>query len=76
MERRLAAILAADVAGYTRLMGVDEAGTLGRLRDYSQSRQDRVLQSRQDRVLIEDVSLWLPELLSDVIAEESNDDVL
>jgi hypothetical protein len=68
MERRLAAILAADVAGYTRLMGADEAGTLGRLRDYSQS--------RQDRVLIEDVSLWLPELLSDVIAEESNDDVL
>lgn len=32
MERRLAAILAADVAGYSRLMGVDEAGTLARLR--------------------------------------------
>src|SRR5215467_10529251 len=30
--RRLAAILAADVAGYSRLIGVDEAGTLGRLR--------------------------------------------
>jgi adenylate cyclase len=30
--RRLAAILAADVAGYSRLMGVDEEGTLGRLR--------------------------------------------
>src|SRR5215831_18323985 len=30
--RRLAAILAADVAGYSRLMGADEAGTLGRLR--------------------------------------------
>jgi class 3 adenylate cyclase/pimeloyl-ACP methyl ester carboxylesterase len=28
MERRLAAILAADVAGYARLMGSDEAGTL------------------------------------------------
>ncbi|MEX0815775.1 MAG: adenylate/guanylate cyclase domain-containing protein, partial [Dongiaceae bacterium] len=28
MERRLAAILAADVAGYSRLMGADEAGTL------------------------------------------------
>jgi adenylate cyclase len=25
--RRLAAILAADVAGYSRLMGLDEAGT-------------------------------------------------
>jgi len=28
MERRLAAILAADVVGYTRLMQADEAGTL------------------------------------------------
>jgi adenylate cyclase len=32
MERRLAAILAADVVGYSRLMGADEAGTLGRLK--------------------------------------------
>ena len=32
MERRLAAILAADVVGYSRLMGVDEAGTLARLK--------------------------------------------
>jgi adenylate cyclase len=32
MERRLAAILAADVAGYSRLMAVDEAGTLARLK--------------------------------------------
>jgi class 3 adenylate cyclase len=32
MERRLAAILAADVVGYTRLMGDDEAGTLTRLK--------------------------------------------
>ena len=31
MERRLAAILAADVVGYTRLMGADEAGTLRRM---------------------------------------------
>jgi adenylate cyclase len=28
VQRRLAAIIAADVAGYSRLMGVDEAGTL------------------------------------------------
>ncbi len=27
MERRLAAILCADIAGYSRMMGVDEAGT-------------------------------------------------
>src|SRR4051794_32594678 len=30
--RRLAAILAADVAGYSRLMGADEEGTLARLK--------------------------------------------
>ena len=30
--RRLAAILAADVAGYSRLMGVDEEGTHERLK--------------------------------------------
>ena len=30
--RRLAAILAADVAEYSRLIGADEEGTLGRLR--------------------------------------------
>ena len=30
--RRLAAILAADVAGYSRLIGDDEEGTLNRLR--------------------------------------------
>ncbi len=32
MERRLAAILVADVVGYTRLMGEDEAGTLAALK--------------------------------------------
>ena len=31
VDRRLAAILAADVAGYSRLMGADEEGTLERL---------------------------------------------
>jgi class 3 adenylate cyclase len=30
--RRLTAILAADVAGYSRLMGTDEEGTHGRLK--------------------------------------------
>jgi class 3 adenylate cyclase len=32
LERRLAAILAADVVGYSRLMGEDEAGTLARFK--------------------------------------------
>ena len=31
VQRRLAAILSADVVGYSRLMGKDEAGTLARL---------------------------------------------
>jgi len=32
VERRLAAIMAADVVGYSRLMGADEEGTLASLR--------------------------------------------
>ena len=32
LQRRLAAILSADVVGYSRLMGIDEAGTLMRLK--------------------------------------------
>ena len=32
VERRLAAILMADVAGYSRLMGADEEGTLAALK--------------------------------------------
>ena len=32
VERRLTAILAADVAGYSRLMGLDEEGTLAQLK--------------------------------------------
>ena len=32
VQRRLAAILAADVVGFSRLMGVDEVGTLMRLK--------------------------------------------
>jgi class 3 adenylate cyclase len=34
VDRRLAAILAADVAGYSRLMGADEEGTLARLNEH------------------------------------------
>ena len=33
VERRLAAVLAADVVGYSRLMGADEAGTRARFND-------------------------------------------
>ena len=37
MQRRLAAILAADVVGYSKLMAVDEAGTLTALREHRKS---------------------------------------
>ncbi len=39
MERRLAAILAADMVGYSRLMGADEAGTLAA---YHRHRRDLI----------------------------------
>ena len=40
-QRRLAAILAADVVGYSRLMGRDESGTLARLREHRKSASSR-----------------------------------
>ena len=39
--RRPAAILAADVAGYSRLMGADEEGTLERLKALQRELVDR-----------------------------------
>jgi class 3 adenylate cyclase len=49
MERKLAAILAADVAGYSRLMGVDEEGTLTALRSLRDI-ADRVITAHRGRV--------------------------
>jgi adenylate cyclase len=47
MERRLAAILAADVVGYSRLMGEDEAGTLAELKAHRNDLIDpKVLEHR------------------------------
>ncbi|MEE9290555.1 MAG: hypothetical protein V3U99_06025 [Alphaproteobacteria bacterium] len=40
MERRLSAILAADVVGYSRLMGEDEAGTLDALKTHRKELSD------------------------------------
>src|SRR5229473_838746 len=40
VERRLEAILAADVAGYSRLMGTDEEGTLAQLKAYRKTLVD------------------------------------
>lgn len=51
MERRLAAILAADVVGYTRLMGSDEAGTLQRLTELRQQVLEPLIADHHGRVV-------------------------
>jgi adenylate cyclase len=51
VERRLAAILAADVVGYSRLMEVDEAGTLARLKTVRLELIDPALTRCKGRVI-------------------------
>jgi adenylate cyclase len=60
VDRKLAAILAADVAGYSRLMGADEEGTLNTLRAHREvvdgliaARRGRVFNSAGDSVIAE-----------------------
>ena len=61
VERRLAAILAGDVAGYSRLMGVDEEGTLRALKEHRAvllhpkiaEHRGRIVKTTGDGVLIE-----------------------
>jgi adenylate cyclase len=61
VERRLAAILAADVAGYSRLMGVDEEGTLAVLKAYRRElvgpkiseHRGRIVKTTGDGALVE-----------------------
>ena len=63
--RRLAAILAADVAGYSRLMGADEEGTLERLKAHRHETVDvkitehrgRIFKTTGDGVLVEFASV-------------------
>ncbi|MEE4239072.1 MAG: adenylate/guanylate cyclase domain-containing protein, partial [Anderseniella sp.] len=50
MERRLAAILAADVVGYSRLMAADEAGTLARLNQLRKQQLEPLIESHRGRV--------------------------
>jgi len=50
MERRLAAILAADVAGYSRLMGADEEGTLTRLKRHRGELIDPLIAEHKGRI--------------------------
>jgi adenylate cyclase len=64
-ERRLTAILAADVAGYSRLMGVDEEGTLAQLKAHRRAVVDpkigqhrgRIVKTTGDGMLVEFASI-------------------
>ena len=49
--RRLAAILAADVAGYSRLMGEDEEGTLARLKAVRRELADPKIKEHHGRIV-------------------------
>src|SRR6202049_4964132 len=51
VERRLAAVLAADVAGYSRLMGIDEEGTLARLKAAKKAFVDPAIASHRGRIV-------------------------
>src|SRR2546429_9103540 len=61
VERRLAAILASDVAGYSRLMGADEEGTLAALKAYRREliepkiaeNRGRIVKTTGDGALVE-----------------------
>ena len=65
VERRLAAILAADVAGYSRLMGADEEGTLRQLKAHRKELVDpkitehrgHIVKTTGDGMLVEFVSV-------------------
>jgi class 3 adenylate cyclase/TolB-like protein len=65
VERRLTAILAADVAGYSRLMGADEEGTLAQLKAHRRELVDsrigehrgRIVKTTGDGLLVEFASV-------------------
>ncbi|MEH2570664.1 alpha/beta fold hydrolase [Bradyrhizobium sp. AZCC 2289] len=65
MQRRLAAVLAADVVGYSRLMGVDEVGTLRSLKSHRRELVDpgiaehrgRIVKTTGDGMLVEFASV-------------------
>jgi adenylate cyclase len=65
VERKLAAIFAGDVAGYSRLMGVDEEGTLHQLKTHRKELVDpkitehrgHIVKTTGDGMLVEFVSV-------------------
>ncbi len=51
IQRRMAAILAADVVGYSRLMGEDEEGTLAALTAHRTDHIERCIAENQGRIV-------------------------
>src|SRR6202161_4572773 len=51
MQRRLAAILAADVVGYSRLMGADEIGTITSLKSHRRELVDSAIAEHRGRIV-------------------------
>jgi adenylate cyclase len=51
VERRLTAILAADISGYSRLMGNDEEGTLAQLKAHRRALVDRKINEHRGRIV-------------------------
>ena len=51
VERRMAAIMAADVVGYSRLMGADEEGTLARLKAHRRELVDPKIKQHRGRIV-------------------------
>ena len=51
VERRLAAVLAADVARYSRLLGANEEGTLSRLKAVRKDLVDPAIASHRGRIV-------------------------
>jgi class 3 adenylate cyclase len=51
VERRLAAILAADIVGYSRLMGIDEEGTLAALKTHRRELIDPKISEHRGRIV-------------------------
>ena len=51
MPRRLAAILAADVVGYSRLMGADEMGTISSLKSHRRELVDFAIAEHRGRIV-------------------------
>ena len=51
VERRLAAVLAADIAGYSRLMGADEEGTLAGLKAVRKTIVDPTIATNRGRIV-------------------------